>query len=226
MSAGDRAPDYPHPRYAPLSLPHLRSASVWAIAQTACFFIVYGGCAWLTLLRDRHNPASVGTFYFSWERSIPFVGVMILPYMSIDLLFFFAPFLCIDRRQMDVHGRRVLLAIGLAAVCFLLFPMKMGPGFTHPPVGRLYAPFYALLGGFDRPYNLIPSLHVALRSILLPIYAQYSRGFARILLHGWFVLIVLSALLTWQHHLIDLAAGQALAIVCMKWLPLPTINDR
>ena len=39
----------------------------------------------------RHD---VGTFAFAWERFIPFVPVMVVPYMSIDLFFVAAPFLC------------------------------------------------------------------------------------------------------------------------------------
>ena len=52
------------------------------------FLLVYGACLWVTARRG-----DVGVFYFAWERAIPFVPFMILPYMSIDLFFVAAPFL-------------------------------------------------------------------------------------------------------------------------------------
>jgi hypothetical protein len=194
-------------------------AVFWAGVMTACFFAVYSSCTWVTHWRDCRDPASVGTFYFGWERSFPFVPAMILPYMSIDLFFFFAPFVCEDGHEMRAHGKRVICALVVAAACFLAFPLKMGPQFVHPPVGGLFGLLFSLLGQFDRPYNLVPSLHMAFRSLLLVVFIRRVRGIARILLHGWFILIVVSLLLTWQHHLVDLIAGQVLAICCLRGFP-------
>jgi len=58
---------------------------IWSAARTSAglsllFLAVYGSCNWFTSLRT-----DVGTWYFEWERRIPFVALMILPYMSIDL---------------------------------------------------------------------------------------------------------------------------------------------
>src|SRR5205823_97422 len=60
-----------------------RSASrafATSAALSVLFLVVYGGCNWITSQR-----ADVATFYFQWERAIPFVPFFILPYMSIDL---------------------------------------------------------------------------------------------------------------------------------------------
>ena len=47
---------------------------------------------------SRRSAHDVGTWVFAWERLIPFVPLMIVPYMSIDLFFVAAPFLCTDAR--------------------------------------------------------------------------------------------------------------------------------
>ena len=47
----------------------------------------------------------------------------------------------------------------------------------------------------DQPYNLLPSLHIALRTILAETYARHTRGVLRHASNIWFVLIGLSALL-------------------------------
>src|SRR5438270_13463445 len=70
---------------------HVKRGKALAVSAglSILFLIVYGGCNWITSHRT-----GVGTFYFEWERRIPFVPFFILPYMSIDLFFVAAPFLC------------------------------------------------------------------------------------------------------------------------------------
>src|SRR4051794_25163597 len=89
----------------------LRAALTWAVVVTLSFFAIYGSCIWLTFLRDKHNPGSVGISFFRWERSIPFLPWMIVPYSSEDIFFFFAPFVCRNRIERRTHGRRVFAAL-------------------------------------------------------------------------------------------------------------------
>jgi hypothetical protein len=58
------------------------AAAGWAAALGALFVVTYGGTLRLTALRS-----DVGTLAFAWEREIPFVPLLWLPYLSIDLLF-------------------------------------------------------------------------------------------------------------------------------------------
>ena len=68
--------------------------------------------------------------------------------------------------------------------------------------------------GMDAPYNLLPSLHAAFTLILCHIYFRYMRGFTRVAIMTWFVLIGLSPVLTYQHHLVDIFGGFVLAGYC------------
>src|SRR5437667_7176610 len=104
----------------------------WKAATTSLFLClvflaVYGITNSLAALR--HN---VGTFYFEWDRHIPFIPAMIVPYMSIDLFFIAAPFLCRDDRERRTLSRRIVAAILIAGGCFLLFPLRFG--FPRPHV--------------------------------------------------------------------------------------------
>ena len=185
-------------------------ALVFSAGLSALFLIVYGGCNWITAHR-----ANVATFYFGWERRIPFVPFFILPYMSIDLFFVGAPFLCRTDRELSVLAKRIRLAIIIAGICFLLFPLRFA--FPRPHVAGWLGALFDWFHGMDAPYNLLPSLHAAFTLILADIYFRHTRGFIRVAIMTWFVLIALSPVLTYQHHIIDIVGGFVLAVFCL-WL--------
>ena len=190
----------------------LVSGTFWAVALSAYFMIVYNGCNWIASKRT-----GLGTWYYAWERYIPFIPAAIVPYMSIDLFFFFSPLLCGTRAELHAHAKRLALAVTAAGVCFLLFPLRMGT--THGPVGGAYGLLFDLLGGFDKPYNLVPSLHIALLTLLWSIYTRHARGVLRLAIQVWFVLIAISTLLTGQHHVVDLVGGFLLGWLCLYFVP-------
>ena len=182
-------------------------ALVASAGLSLLFLVVYGGCIWITSRRS-----DVGVFYFSWERAIPFVPFMILPYLSIDLFFVAAPFLCRTDRELRVFVWRVATAIVVAGCFFLFLPLRYA--FPRPQAGGWLGAIFDWFRGLDAPYNLFPSLHAALLLLLADAYARRLRGLARLVVLLWFVLIGFSPLLTHQHHLIDILGGFALAAGC------------
>jgi protein-tyrosine phosphatase/membrane-associated phospholipid phosphatase len=199
-------------------------ALVASIGLSVLFLTVYGGCNWITARR-----ANVGTLYFEWERAIPFVPFFILPYMSIDLFFVVAPFLCRSDRELSVLAKRIATAIIVAGICFICFPFRFA--FTRPHVDGWVGALFDWFRGMDAPYNLLPSLHAAFTLILCDIYFRRTRGFIRLAIMIWFVLIGLSPVLTYQHHLIDIVGGFALAGYCFyafreRTPSLPVIANR
>ncbi len=183
----------------------------WKAAKTSAvlclvFLVVYGVSNRLTALRH-----DVGTIYFAWERHIPFVPLMIVPYMSIDLFFMAAPFLCRDDRERRILSNRIIAVILIAGCCFMLFPLRFA--FRRPEVDGVLGVVFNNFRNLDQPFNQFPSLHIALQIILLIFYAGHTRGIARATLCAWFVLIGLSTLLTYQHHVIDVVGGFALGVL-------------
>jgi membrane-associated phospholipid phosphatase len=175
------------------------------------FLVVYSGCNWITARRG-----SVGTFYFEWEREIPFVPFFIAPYMSIDLFFIAAPFLCRSNEELRTFSRRVIAAIVIAGICFLVVPLRFA--FPRPHADGVLGVIFDWFRGMDAPYNLFPSLHAALMLLLIDLYRRHTRGFLRAAVTIWFALIALSPLLTYQHHLIDILGGLALAAGCFYFI--------
>jgi protein-tyrosine phosphatase/membrane-associated phospholipid phosphatase len=180
------------------------SAAATSGALSLLFVIIYGSCNWIAAHRT-----DVGTWYYGWEKYIPFVPLMIVPYMSIDLFFVTAPFLCVNREELRVFARRIAFTILVAGGFFLAMPLKFGMPLPEP-VGWTGA-LFKFLHTFDQPTNLFPSLHIAFRTILASLYARHSKGIVRVASHIWFSLIGFSTLLTYQHHFVDIVGGFILA---------------
>lgn len=190
-----------------------RSTQLLASAGlSALFLVVYGWTNWFTAQR-----ANVPTLFFEWERLIPFVPLMIVPYMSIDLFFVAAPFLCRTDRQLATFSKRIAAAILAGGVCFLLFPLRFA--FERPHAAGWLGALFDWFRTMDQPYNLLPSLHLALRTILADLWARHTRGLLRYASNFWFLLIGLSAVLTYQHHIMDVVAGFALGAYCLYFFP-------
>jgi membrane-associated phospholipid phosphatase len=179
-----------------------------SVGLSLLFLVVYGGCIWIT--SRRHD---VGVFYFAWERSIPFVPFMILPYLSIDLFFVAAPFLLSSERDLKLFVARTGSAIVVAGICFLAIPLRFA--FPRPEAHGWLGALFDWFRAMDAPYNLFPSLHAALLLLLIDAYGRHLRGPVRLGVMLWFVLIGLSPLLTHQHHVIDIFGGFALAAGCL-----------
>lgn len=233
---------------------------VWKAAKTSAllcvlFLVIYCSTNWLASLRH-----GVRGYPFAWERHIPFVPLMIIPYMSIDLFFIASPFFCRDDLERRTLARRVAAAILMAGSCFLLFPMRFA--FERPAAYGWLGVIFDNFRMADRPFNQFPSLHITLGVILAVHYGGFLRGrrgtgvspvlatwrdgnlgyraiaFAPCNQHGqdacatkellkttlqivlwlWFSLILLSAVLTYQHHVIDVIGGFALAVVCFHFI--------
>ncbi|HYD01534.1 MAG TPA: hypothetical protein VEB22_09935, partial [Phycisphaerales bacterium] len=143
----------------------------WTAARTSAllsilFLVVYGATNLLASLRS-----DVPSFHFDWEHNTPFVPLIFVPYISIDLLFVAAPFLCRTDRRRRTLANRLAAATILGGLCFLLFPLRFA--FERPPVAGLLGKAFDLFRQMDQPFNQCPSLHVALASILLGEYLRF-----------------------------------------------------
>ena len=193
--------------YSPENPVSWRRAFAHAVGLSILFGVVYGGASYFTSLRT-----DVGTWRYDWEKYIPFVPIFIIPYMSIDALFFAAPFLCSDRRELSLLSRRIALGVIVAGLCFLIYPLQLAE--ERPAMEGWLGIVWSWFIGLDRPFNLLPSLHITLRTLLAPTYARHTRGALQIILSVWFSLIGFSTLLMHQHHVVDVIGGFILATAC------------
>jgi protein-tyrosine phosphatase len=189
-----------------------KAAALWLAFLGPFFFASYGLANWVTSHR-----AGVGSVAFAWERHIPFLAWTILPYWSVDAFYAVSLFVCRTRRELAMHVRRLLLAQALCIAGFLAFPLRFT--FSRPAAGGVFGAMFTALAGFDKPFNQAPSLHIALLLILWVRFASHLGRTGRALLHGWFVLIALSVMTTYQHHFLDVPTGLWAGLVCLWLVP-------
>ena len=191
----------------------LKPAVLWLLVLAPLFFASYGFATWYTTQRS-----DVGTYVFEWETAMPFWAWTIVPYWTIDLLYGFSLLLPNSRHELKQHALRLLSAQVIAVSCFLLWPLRFT--FERPEMDGVFGWLFAVLAGFDKPFNQAPSLHIALLVILWVMYQRHSQGLWRWLVHGWFALIGISVLTTYQHHFIDLPTGALAGWLCVWLWPL------
>lgn len=188
----------------------VRRAALWLAFLAPFFYLTYGIANWQASLR-----ADVPNLAFAWEKHIPFTAWSIVPYWSINAFYALSLFINDTSDEVGRLARRYLTAQIIAVVCFLLFPLQAI--FVRPETDGLPGFMFAVLGGFDKPFNQAPSLHIALLVIIWEHWRVRLKGPVLGLWHVWCLLIGISVLTTWQHHLIDIPTGALLGLFAL-WL--------
>lgn len=155
---------------------------------------------WLTSLRR-----APWHLYFPAELAIPLVPQFIWAYLSMYALFAL-PLFFIPAERMPSLGKQLIAGCVISALFFLILPAELGFARTIPQDAP-YAAIYAKIFSIDRPFNLVPSLHVIFSTAIALACADFARPLARTLIFAWLVVIVASTVLVHQHHLLDLAAA-------------------
>lgn len=185
-------------------------AALWLAFLAPFFYATYGFANWLASRRD-----DVGSIVFAWERDIPFVAWTIVPYWSINLFYGLSLLFNDTKSAVDRLAGRYLTAQIVAVACFILFPLTAT--FERPQTSGLPGFMFAVLGGFDKPFNQAPSLHIALLVIIWDHWRYRLKGKAGAVWHAWCFLIGASVLTTWQHHAVDIPTGVLLGLFAL-WL--------
>jgi membrane-associated phospholipid phosphatase len=189
---------------------HLRFAWLVSLMGLLWFILVYGGADILTA----HRSFRVRV-YLDVELNIPFIPEAAIVYMSIYPLFIAAPFILRKRLEFFALAMTLNMAILIAGICFLLFPAQTA--FSPPKDFGAFPGLFHFADRLSLTYNLVPSLHVALSTICIAVFAARTGTTWKILLWTWAVAIAVSTLLIHKHHLLDVATGFLLAWILLKF---------
>jgi protein-tyrosine phosphatase len=183
---------------------------LWLIFLAPFFYLTYGAANWLAAQREH-----VGSIVFDWEHLVPFLPWTIIPYWSINLFYGLSLAINSTVSGVDRLAGRYLTAQLIAVACFIAFPLTAT--FVRPATDGVPGYMFAVLGGFDKPFNQAPSLHIALLVIIWDHIRHHLRGLFALVWHVWCALIGVSVLTTLQHHFIDIPTGALLGLLAL-WL--------
>ncbi len=196
---------------SPCAVPMFKERVLWSLLVGGFFFLCYGSANQIGALTAPH-----ASFFWQWERSIPFIPEFVLPYMSSDIVFVIAFLTAPSRSAIQRLALRCGLAIVISSCFFLILPLQFG--FQIPEVTGWPSALFDVLA-FDRPYNQYPSLHISLGFLCWRAIDGQLRGAGRFLLAVWFILIAASTVLVYQHHFIDTLGGAVVAYVVYRMVP-------
>lgn len=199
---------------------HLRYAALLSFVNTLWFVLVYGGMDSLTARRSFRVPV-----HFPAELAIPFIPAMTLFYMSIYALFWMAPFVLRTRREFRALVVTVAVAIFCGGIGFLLFPADLAFAPPREEDLGIWAGLFHFADKLNLTYNLLPSLHVAFAVICVAIFSARAPVIGKVLLWLWAGMVAASTVLIHQHHLLDVATGWLLALICVRAVFYRLAND-
>lgn len=182
----------------------------WTALRLCTLFglVFYGADAWAVHRSWRWH------FYADWELTIPYWPASYPIYYSVFLLPLLLGWQACSVALVRHWERRMATAIVIGGACFALLPAELG----YAPVDLgAWQPLAQITGWVAGRHNLLPSLHVALSLLTCRLLWQLVGPGLRAALTLWWPLLVLSVLLTHQHHLADVLTGAALG----AWLGAP-----
>jgi len=137
---------------------------------------------------------------------VPFVPALSLVYLTITPALMLAPFLLRTRAKLAPLALTLCAETIVACAFFLLFPQTTA--FVRPEVtGWARIPF-GIADTLNLQYNQFPSLHVAFAVSAAWAYRRFAW-------RVWAAAVAVSTWLMWEHHLVDILGGVALAAIAM-----------
>lgn len=189
----------------------LRVNLAYSAAFAVMFCLVYGIADLVTALHGHRLDV-----HFGWELGIPFVPAMSVLYLSLNPAFMLMPFVFRDGAAFKTLFQVLVIETVVAGLLFLALPVRNA--YATPAVQGPFAGWFRTADALNLTYNELPSLHVAFACTLAIALGTRFGLFGRLACAFWAGLVVLSTLLTHQHHIASAAAGLALcaAVIALK----------
>ena len=175
-----------------------------ALQVSLAFFPIYLGCAALTAARASHWH-----LYADWELQIPFVPFMIVPYLSMFVLFLLPPFQ-LDESELRALTARLIVSSVVGGMVFLVLPAQIG--FVPRDDAQIWQGVYSAIYRIDGQFNPVPSFHVIYTSSILLAMIEVATPALRRAYLAWLVVVCASTVLTHRHHLLDVPTGLVVAM--------------
>lgn len=157
------------------------------------------------------NLESVPSFYFPWEKKIPFIPWLVIPYMSSGIFFVVIFLLCKTKENLCILVKRINSITIISSIVFFIFPLKFA--FEKPEIKNSFLSIlFQLLERMDNSFNQCPSLHISYAVLFAIVFQKEIKSKVKYIFHIWFLLMGLSTVFIYQHHIIDIIFALLLTI--------------
>ncbi len=155
------------------------------------------------------------------DSYIPFFPEAILVYLSVYFLVILPIFLIKDDKIFQAADKAIFFVIGISFLFYLLIPTFI----ERPQIveDNSLSQLWNLQMAIDKPYNLLPSLHVAFSFIVAFILYHENKKYWWTIL--WAALIAISTLFVKQHYFLDVFTGVILAFIAYMVVFLEEIKS-
>lgn len=168
------------------------------------FAIIFYGSAYITSSREVELDLST-----TLELRIPYIELAYIFYYGAFfqpvLLFYFLQ----TKHDIQLLSRRMTLSILIGGACFLVLPTRNR--FQDLEISRS-SWIGEFAASFTGTYNMMPSLHVTLSTLMCTACLSHATKLWRIILVVWLGILIVSTVVTHQHHIIDVFTGLLLAL--------------
>jgi hypothetical protein len=198
----------------PLTWPHwdrLQTGLWGALVVSLAFFPIYLGCGALA-----GGSASPWRLYADWELAIPFWPFMVVPYLSMFVLFIIPP-LQLEAAELRNLTQRLVVASLIGGTVLLLLPTQTG--FADRADAGIWQGLYDDIYRVDSHFNMVPSFHVIYTATILLSFIEVATRGLRLAYAAWLALVGAATVLTHRHHLLDVGAGLAVAVAVQALIP-------
>lgn len=170
------------------------------------------------------NLESVPSFYFPWEKNIPFILWLVIPYMSSGIFFVIIFLLCKTKESLYILVKQINSITIISSITFFIFPLKFA--FEKPEIKNSFLSiFFQFLERMDNSFNQCPSLHISYAVIFTIVFYKEIKSKVKYLFCVWFFLMGLSTIFIYQHHVIDVIFALLLAIFIL-FIFSEKVNER
>ena len=155
---------------------------------------------------------NIPSVYMEWEKSIPFIPIFIIPYMTSGILFAISFFIFNDEKKLITYSKKTATLTILSVILFFIFPLEFS--FEKPVVNNFfYKILFKSLAMFDSNFNQCPSLHVSYSFMYIYVFFKELKTKIKYFICIWSFLISISVLFVYQHHFIDYIGGLIMFII-------------
>lgn len=172
------------------------------------FVAVYGTASLLAAARPERPR-----LYFDFELGLPFIPSLAAVYLTGGLALVATPFVLRTWREITPFFFTLTAETLLGGLCFLLMPVEQG----YPPrdAAGFWGGLFRVADTLNLDYNEVPSLHVTFAVTAALVFGRRCGWLGRSLFAAWAVSVSVSTLFLHEHHLVDVAAGAALAVAAV-----------